>query len=339
MESLPVNIREKAEAFAFRKLMSHFQQHPEVQNMETMTASGFCRNCLSKWLLAGFREQAPLPLKEPLTYDAVSSYVYGMPAAEWKRNHQVPASQEQIERYEASKVIHARHDGTNALAGVTAKLEPGPSHQKVLGNVASVKLDPCCPENTSPVSVGDSPVGTLLIPPPPVCMNVGILTVSDRASSGVYNDLSGPTAKTCLQEFCLQYPEVKAVTVCELVVPDEQEIISRVLKEWSSPEQGAGTAPRCNLVISTGGTGLGARDVTPEATMAVLDRHLPSLALEICFQTSRVEPMAFLSRGVCGIAGKTLVLNTPGAPRAVKQHLEIGLPLLAHAVSKLTTEL
>jgi len=81
------------------------------------------------------------------------------------------------------------------------------------------------------------------------------------------------------------------------------------------------------------GTGFSARDMTPEATLRVVTKQLPSLPLAIVSATSSAEPLSFLSRGVAGLAGTTVILNVPGAPRAVAQHLAVGLPLVAHAVA------
>ena len=107
------------------------------------------------------------------------------------------------------------------------------------------------------------------------------------------------------------------------------DAIATALRSWST----AG-ASHCNLIITTGGTGFGARDVTPEATAAVLTKQLPALPLAIMTATTAEEPLSFLSRGVAGvISDRTIVLNVPGAPRAVAQHLRAGLPLLAHAVA------
>jgi molybdenum cofactor synthesis domain-containing protein len=330
MDTMPSQ-REKAEAYAFRELVSHLKSHPEVQNMDLMTVSGFCRNCLAKWLLAGFRQQAPLPLSEPLTYDVVSTSVYGMPSTEWKKTHQLKATKEQLQLYEASKAIHAKHNPSNAMSDVAS----------LAGNdgVDSTVLEPCCPESTAAVGIRPPTPAPTTIVPPSVALTVGVLTISDRVATGVYADESGPTIKRMLKDFELRFPQVKIVVTREQVVPDEQEDIASVLREWSAHKNGSGadgeTLPSCTLMITTGGTGLSSRDVTPEATMSVVDRLLPSLALEITAASFRFEPMAFLSRGVCGVAGRSIVLNVPGNPGAIKQYLDTGLPLLAHASAAL----
>jgi gephyrin len=113
------------------------------------------------------------------------------------------------------------------------------------------------------------------------------------------------------------------------VVPDDSETIAGVLRSWATADD----AP-CNLIVTTGGTGFGPRDVTPEATASVLEKQLPALPLAILTATAAEEPLSFLCRGVAGVMGnRTVVLNVPGAPRAVAQHLGAGLPMLAHAVA------
>ena len=117
------------------------------------------------------------------------------------------------------------------------------------------------------------------------------------------------------------------------VTPDDHDKIAGYLRSWASAEVGA----QCNLIITTGGTGFGPRDVTPEATMSLLQKQLPALPQAILTATSAEEPLSFLSRGTAGIIGDhAIVLNVPGAPRAVKQHLRVGLPMLAHAVASIS---
>jgi len=97
---------------------------------------------------------------------------------------------------------------------------------------------------------------------------------------------------------------------------------------------------QCNLIITTGGTGLSIRDVTPEATLSILEKQIPSIPLTICNETTYKyqQPLACLSRGVAGFVNRTLILNVPGSPTAVQQHLDIAIPLLLHALNALTSE-
>jgi len=187
--------------------------------METMTAGGFCRNCLSKWLMAGLRAQAPLPVAAPITYDAVSTHVYGMDAKQWKGLHQLKATAAMLEAYEASVVRHAKH-GTEAQVDVAAV---GPLRPAPAGGASedASRLNPCCPDPTDVVACapptgaagGAEPPGSnfLLPPPPAMQLAVGVLTVSDRASTGEYADASGPMVQECLAAFTKTYPHVPTV--------------------------------------------------------------------------------------------------------------------------------
>jgi len=182
---LPKDIRVQAEANAFRSLVAHLQERPQVQNMELMTVSGFCRNCLSKWLLAGLREMSPLPSAEAFTYDEALHHVYAMPYGEWKSQYQSKATPEELERYQASKPLHAKHKA-EALTPVPSTAAGG------------VKIDPCCPVDTAPVpgtttaSKPDSPRSAVqsavkwtpaqpLSPPRGAYLRVGVLTVCNES--------------------------------------------------------------------------------------------------------------------------------------------------------------
>lgn len=313
MDSLPEEALIRAEAMAFRSLVGHLQAHPEVQNMSTMAAAGFCRNCLSKWLLAALRDQGPLPITAPITYDDVSQRIYGMAAKSWKEKYQLKATDEDTTKYNASKSYHAVH-GPSALDAIDAVAVPA-------------QANPCCRESTEPLLPLALPSLPVCLPADDTALSVGILTVSDRASAGAYQDESGPMIAKCLRDFEAKNPSVGVLLVHQKIVPDDLAGIAAVLQDWSS--QGPGGI---NLIITTGGTGFSPRDLTPEATTQVADRLLPSLALSICSATCKDEPLAVLSRGVIGIARLTVIWNVPGAPHAVSQHLFAGLPLITHAV-------
>lgn len=148
---------------------------------------------------------------------------------------------------------------------------------------------------------------------------VGILTMSDKGSRGERVDLSGPA----IRDIVTSSLECKIVKY-ELI-PDDKDTIAGKLAEWSDE----GTV---DVIFTTGGTGLGARDVTPEATLSIVDKEVPGIAEAIRTGTLSKTPMAMLSRSVAGMRKKTLIINMPGSPRAVRECLEIIVPAVPHAV-------
>ncbi|MBB5063896.1 molybdenum cofactor biosynthesis protein B [Granulicella mallensis] len=146
-----------------------------------------------------------------------------------------------------------------------------------------------------------------------------VLTASDRCFAGTQTDLSGPVIAQLLTE-------AGAKVLAMQVVPDELSDITAALR------QAAGQA---SLIVTTGGTGLAARDVTPEATLAVCDRLVPGLAELIRQDGARHTLFAALSRGICGVAGKALILNLPGSPSGAESSLRAVLPVLPHALDLL----
>jgi molybdenum cofactor synthesis domain-containing protein len=149
-------------------------------------------------------------------------------------------------------------------------------------------------------------------------MRAAVVTISDRCFRGEQEDLSGPTLWQLLDEAGFQ-------VVAGLLVPDEADMISALLKRLTDEE-------RLDLVITTGGTGPAPRDVTPEATQAVLQRETPGLAELLRWDGYRHTPCAALARGVAGIRDHTLIINLPGNPRAVREGMEVLTPLLAPAI-------
>lgn len=151
--------------------------------------------------------------------------------------------------------------------------------------------------------------------------NLGVLTASDLGSQGKRDDSSGRLIEKVLSGHGFQLCRYE-------VLPDEQKLIEDRLRRWSD-EDGL------DLIVTTGGTGLTSRDVTPEATLAVIDRQAPGMAEAMRMQTLKHTPMAMLSRAVVGTRGNTLIINLPGSTRAVEQCLEVLLPVIPHALDML----
>ena len=152
-------------------------------------------------------------------------------------------------------------------------------------------------------------------------IRAGVVTVSDKGYAGEREDASGPLLADLLRE-------MGAEVVRRTIVPDERAEIERVLTALADEV-------RVDLVITTGGTGPAPRDVTPEATRAVMEREVPGLAEVLRFEGYRRTPLAVISRGVAGIRGRTLIVNLPGSPKAVREGMETLAPILPHAIRML----
>ena len=151
-------------------------------------------------------------------------------------------------------------------------------------------------------------------------ISIGILTVSDRASTGVYEDKSGPAIRDVLTRWVASewHAEYR-------VIPDEQPGIEAALREMSD-------ALCCSLIITTGGTGPSPRDVTPEATAAVCDRLLPGFGEQMRAVSMRTVSTAILSRQIAGTRGATLIINLPGKPAAIEECLSAVFPAIPYCV-------
>lgn len=155
-------------------------------------------------------------------------------------------------------------------------------------------------------------------------VTVGILTVSTKGAAGQREDTSGEA----IQALVTGEP-LGATVAARAVVADDRASIESVLRHWADDL-------RLNLVFTTGGTGFSPTDVTPEATLAVVERQAPGLAEAIRAESLHATPMAMLSRAVAGIRGATLIVNMPGSPKAVRECLGVILPALPHAIDILT---
>lgn len=149
-------------------------------------------------------------------------------------------------------------------------------------------------------------------------IRVGILTLSDRASRGEYEDTSGAAIAELLAPLGPQIAE-------KAIVPDDRDRIERTLRDWVA-------AGGVDLIVTTGGTGLAPRDVTPEVTRSVIEREIPGVAELMREEGRKQTPYAALSRGIAGVAGRTLIVNLPGSEKGVRESLAPLVELLAHAV-------
>lgn len=150
---------------------------------------------------------------------------------------------------------------------------------------------------------------------------VGILTISDKGSTGERQDRSGEAIREVLSSLDV------SIVNCGMV-PDEKDLIVEKLVEWADKDN-------LDVVVTTGGTGLTPRDVTPEATLAVVDRIVPGFAEVMRAESLKKTPHAMLSRAVVGTRGACLIVNLPGSPKAVRECLQVILPALPHAVETL----
>ena len=379
--TLPPATRTKLEAGAFASLCSHLRDRSDaVQNIDLMALSGFCRNCLAKWLVLEARKMsAELLLQQQdnhtnsnnssnliqaldaLGYDETAEHVYGCTYPEWKKRHATKATDEQMDRYNASKPLHAAHDkevlkvkaerpspvvaddnNTNAAASNSRPAGTGDD-----GTKSSLLSDVCCEDVESAATAAmcrpttSSSAAKPTVPPPSgkMSINIGILTVSDRAAVGQYEtgDLSGPAVEHTLglivDGMNHQGGNIIHRVTSRDIVPDDMDAIAAKLREWSAP----GVVDACDLIFTTGGTGFSPRDVTPEATRSVLDKESQGLMAWVSSECSGGQPLAALSRGTAGMMGQTLIVNLPGSPAGVKQTMAVVCPLLLHAMKDIKT--
>jgi molybdenum cofactor synthesis domain-containing protein len=149
----------------------------------------------------------------------------------------------------------------------------------------------------------------------------GVITISDKGSRGEREDLSGKEIITLLKD-------INVVIAHSKIIPDEKEIICDTLIDYADKKTLA-------LIITTGGTGVSPRDVTPDATLEVIDKEIPGMAEAMRRESAVLTPHAMISRAVVGIRGNSLIVNLPGSPRAVRENLTVILPALKHTIEKI----
>jgi molybdenum cofactor synthesis domain-containing protein len=150
-------------------------------------------------------------------------------------------------------------------------------------------------------------------------ITAAILTLSDKGAKGERQDLAGPLIREMISKIgaTVEYYEI---------IPDEKELIKEKLMYYSN---------KVDLILTTGGTGLSPRDVTPEATIEVIDKEIPGIAEAMRSAGLEKTKRAMLSRAVAGVRGNTLIINMPGSPKAVKEGLEAIVDIISHAVEKI----
>lgn len=136
-------------------------------------------------------------------------------------------------------------------------------------------------------------------------LRVGVITASDKGSQGEREDLSGAALKELVKE-------IEGEVTHYVILPDDRELLAQTMQEWCDVEQ-------LDLILTTGGTGFSQRDVTPEATIAIADRMVPGIAEVMRYESLKVTPKAMLSRAVAVLRKKTLIINMPGSPKAVRE--------------------
>jgi len=311
-KTIPDAVNKELDHLVLQELLTHLRDRPQVQNIDIMNTAGFCRNCLAKWRHRAARK---LPLSGA-TYEQACEYVYGMPYDEYKKKHQMKATPAQLELFKSNEAFHASHDGLDLSPVPAASAIP---HSSV-----------CCDEfgnevcMTTPIEVPASvQISSGDFPEHPVMF--AVLTISDRAYQGVYADLSGPKIEQTISNFAqfnYRFGE-------RAIVPDEQDRIEATLRDWVTSH---------DVIITTGGTGLSKRDVTPEATLKVIEKRIPGIAEHLRRESAKNEPMAWLSRGEAGSIGSCLIVNLPGSPAAAEVCTRALLPLILRSVKLLRPE-
>jgi molybdenum cofactor synthesis domain-containing protein len=152
-------------------------------------------------------------------------------------------------------------------------------------------------------------------------LRIGILTISDRSARGERADVSGPALEAAVSDQGWR-------VVQTAILPDDMAALQATLARWADSGE-------LDVILTTGGTGFSRRDVTPEATLAVVERRAPGIDEAMRLASLKVTPHAMLSRAVAGIRGRTLIVNLPGSPKGALENLLVILPVLPHAVELL----
>jgi molybdenum cofactor synthesis domain-containing protein len=302
-------------------------------------------------------------------YDEAAQLIYGMHYSEWKTRYQKKATPEKLAAYDASQPIHAQHDknklakrveeGVSVTTSSTASMTPAvaaataTTANTLLSNVccqdveekAVTSAKTMSPPTTSTAATTKTSVAATSVANLPMTfttpITVAVVTVSDRASQGVYEDLSGPAVRQTLQQ--LVHSNNNLIFVPTKIVPDNVTDIVSTLTELANH-----STHKVDVILTTGGTGVSPRDVTPEATRQVLTTECSSLMQYVTTQCATLyNPLASLTRGTAGIIKSNannsnkddqhyvMVCNLPGNPKAVQEILPLLWPLLLHAVQDL----
>lgn len=156
---------------------------------------------------------------------------------------------------------------------------------------------------------------------------VGILTISTKGAHGERTDTSGAIIRERISD-----PAIGGQIAAYEIVPDDRSVIESRLQKWADEQ-------KLELILTTGGTGLGPYDLTPEATLAVIERQIPGIAEAMRLESLKHTPFGMLSRAVAGTRGSSLIINLPGSPKGVRECLDAILPALPHAIGLLTGEI